>query len=179
MEKEIIIKPSFEFNVVFSANKHLWYSKISNKILIIFISFLLFIFILFTLFLLIFSTKTELNESYNSLINSGPTFLVLFLIPIIHYAIIYNNSKRLIKNYRLSENIEFIFNKDFFEEKGETFDIKHYWEKLYKVKECKSYFLIYQNKNLANIIPKTKITNNQYNELKELFNSLNIKKSLK
>ncbi len=179
MEKEIVIKPIFEFNVVFSANKYLWYSRMSNKILIIFISFFLFIFILLTLFSLIFSTKTELNESYNLLINSGPTSLVIFLIPIFHYAIVYNNSKKLINNYRLSENIELIFNKDFFEEKGDTFDIKYYWDKLYKIKERKSYFLIYQNKNLANIIPKTNITNNQYNELKKLFNSLNIKKSLK
>ena len=175
MDKEIVIKPSFEFKIVFSAMKSMWISKISNKIaLFIYLFFMscLFISLLLIKHSDLMNLLKEFKDDYINL-------LVVFIIPLFHYLLFYIKSKNLLKNYRLSENIEFIFNKDFFEEKGDTFDIKHFWDKLYKIKECKNYFLIYQNKNRANIIPKTNITDNQYNELKELFSSLNIKKSLK
>ncbi|WP_396155960.1 YcxB family protein [Flavobacterium sp.] len=47
------------------------------------------------------------------------------------------------------------------------------------MKETKKWFLIYQKKNTALPIIKTDLKDNQYNEIKELFNSINIKKSLK
>lgn len=174
MTKEIIIKPYFEFKTVFSAMKSIWISKASNKILLIILLF-------FTLSLIsslfIFS-GAELIELVNS-IKNNPISLLFFAIPFLSYLSIYLNAKNQLNNYRLKENIEFIFNKDYFKEKGETFDINHFWDKLYKIKEHKDYFLIYQTKVRANIIPKKNITSDQYNELKELFNSIDIKKSLK
>ena len=53
------------------------------------------------------------------------------------------------------------------------------YPQLKKVVEKKEWFLIYIEKNTAKVIRKADIKDNQYNELKELFNSLNIKKSLK
>jgi hypothetical protein len=50
---------------------------------------------------------------------------------------------------------------------------------MYQIKETKSWLLIYVQKNSAFPIIKSELKNNEYNELKELFNSIDIKKSLK
>ena len=60
-----------------------------------------------------------------------------------------------------------------------SFDIKYFWKDIVKLEEKNDLFLIYVKKNQAKFIKKSDLKNNQYNELKALFNSLNIKKSLK
>ena len=57
--------------------------------------------------------------------------------------------------------------------------MKYFWKDIFKIEEKNDWFLIYITKDMAKVIRKADLKDNQYNELKELFNSLNIKKSLK
>lgn len=65
------------------------------------------------------------------------------------------------------------------EEVGDSFNMKFFWKDLKKITEKKDWFLIYLEKNSAKVLNKSDLKNNQYNELKQLFNSIDIKKSLK
>jgi len=57
--------------------------------------------------------------------------------------------------------------------------MKYFWKDIFKIVEKNDWFLIYITKNMAKVIRKADLKDNQYKELKELFGSLNIKKSLK
>jgi hypothetical protein len=104
--------------------------------------------------------------------------LVFFLFLFI-FSIYRNTQKKILENPRLKENIIYTINKEYFQEKGDSFEVKHFWKNVFKVVEKEEFFLIYISKNKANFIKKSDLKDNQYNELKELFSSLNIKKSLK
>lgn len=65
------------------------------------------------------------------------------------------------------------------EEIGDTFNIKFFWKDLKKITEKSNSFYIYTEKNTAKVLLKSDLKDNQYNELKQLFNSIDIKKSLK
>jgi hypothetical protein len=79
----------------------------------------------------------------------------------------------------LKEDIIIRFKKEYFEETGQTFSVKYSWSEIFKIIEKKEWFLIFLEKNKALPIIKTDLKDNQYIEIKELFNSLNVKKSLK
>jgi len=51
------------------------------------------------------------------------------------------------------------------------------WKESFQIKETDKWFLLYLNKTSALPIIKEDLKDNQYNELKQLFNSLDIKKS--
>ncbi len=174
MDKEIIIKPKFDFKTLLNANLYiLFFSKISNLILIGF-------YILFLFSLLILSFAADESFNFFSEIFSSPSVYIFLLLPFFIYSFIYYASKKqLSSNYRLKEDFQFIFNSDYFQEKGDTFDVKHYWDKLSKIKERKSYFLIYQNRTKANVIPKSSFDENQLSDFKKLIKSINIKSNLK
>lgn len=87
--------------------------------------------------------------------------------------------KNILTNKRNFELQKITFTTKSFIQQGETFKIENFWDEAYQIKETKDWFLIYLKKNSALPIIKTDLKDNQYNELKELFNSLNIKKSLK
>ena len=102
-----------------------------------------------------------------------PLFLSFFI-----FSIFRKTKKSILENPRLKENIIYIINNKSFQEKGDSFDLKYFWENIKKIVEEKDFFLIYVAKNNAIVIKKTDLKDNQYIELKELFNSLNIKKKL-
>ncbi|MGV8828214.1 MAG: YcxB family protein [Breznakibacter sp.] len=61
---------------------------------------------------------------------------------------------------------------------GESFNSQMTWEKTYKVLELKEWFLFYQNKLVANVVPKEFI-GNQTHELREIIKRQNIKCKLR
>lgn len=168
MEKDIIIKPKFELNEYFKANLYLAFSSSSYKILFAILTFAFFSTIIINFCV---NTNTSLTFEY--------IYLFFFIYPIIIILSIYNRTKLSLKNKKLKESIIYKLNKISFEEIGETFNIKYNWEEIFKVKETNKWFIIYIQKRIAKIIIKKNLTTQETIDLKELFNSINIKKSLK
>jgi len=169
MEKEVIIKPTFDVKSTFNATLLVLMStklKLYSLFLLAIISINLF-------------SNFALEEKID-IISIITPFLIFPTIILLSVFFIYRSTKKQIEeNPRLKENIVYILNNEYFQEKGDSFEIKHFWKNIIKVVEKKEYFLIYVAKNKANFIRKSDLKNTQYDELKELLSSLNIKKSLK
>ncbi len=168
MEKEIIIEPKFDVKTTFKAT------------LLVFFSSKNFLYILFIMILFTFSFfGKNIFEETNFFSILQPIIFILFFLSILTFSIYRNSKKQIINNSRLEENIVYVLNNEYFQEKGESFEVKHFWKNVIKVVEKKEFFLIYVTKNKANFIKKSDLKDNQYNELKELLSSINIKKSFK
>ena len=174
MIDEIVIKPNFNFEILFNANLYMTiFSKVSNLILVVF--YIIFLFCI----LIIVSFDDESSTFLKQVLNTSHIYLFLLFPLIILFFIYYSSKKQLSNNYRLKEKFDFIFNEKYFQEKGETFDLKHYWDKILKIKERRNYFLIYHNKRKANIIPKNSFNKTQLADFKLLIKSIDIKSNLK
>lgn len=172
MEKEILIKNNFNAKT---------YTKATLNVMLPKPIFWFFI-VIFLLFLInairiIINESSKDNFNFYNLLKSE--ILILFL-PIILYAILRQSiSTKFNQDPKNRENIYHVFNHDFFQVKGESFDTKYFWRDLIMIREVKNYFLLFAAKNHFLIINKNDLKDNQYNELKQIFNSIDIKKSLK
>lgn len=72
-------------------------------------------------------------------------------LPIIIY---YSARKNYYANPRIGETIVYKFDREVVHVKGESFESTYTWEKVYRITETGSWFLIWQNKQVANIVPK-------------------------
>jgi hypothetical protein len=61
---------------------------------------------------------------------------------------------------------------------GLSYKIEYPWSTVIRIKETRRWLLIYVTKNTALVIEKENLTDNEYNDLKKLFASLNVKKKL-
>lgn len=168
MEKEIIITPHFVLKDYFKIYLELYL----RKPLAIFFLSLSFIFLFLNLYWI-----SQGEKNINELINFPDIIFILF--PFIIILSVYNQTKSRLSNNKLKEKIIIKVNNEYHEDVGESFNMKFYWNEIYKITERNSYFLIYLDKKCVKVIRKADLIDNQYNELKELFNSINIKKSLK
>ena len=105
--------------------------------------------------------------------------LIFILLPLMILFSVYKQTKTRLSNVKLKENIFIKFNTQYLEDFGESFNMKYFWKDIFKIVEKKEWFFIYMDKKHAKVIRKADLKDNQYNELKELFSSLNVKKSLK
>lgn len=167
MEKEIIIKPKYELKDYFKVNLYLAFSTLPYKI---FSFFIIFMFLLMLVNILLGTMNELLFESVH---------LIIIIYPFIAIYLIYFRTKKSLQNPKLKEAVTMKFNNSFFEEIGQTYNIKYDWKEIYSIKETNKWFLIFIQKKQVKAIIKSELKDNQYNELKELINSLNIKKSLK
>ncbi|WP_152973332.1 YcxB family protein [Lacinutrix mariniflava] len=168
-DKEIIIKPKFDFKTVSKANLYMSFNRLITKILIV-LAVLFFICFLLAYFFLEGEIKNDIIYTIS------PILYLYLLYPVLLILLTrYSTKKSLKNNYRLKEDFRYIFNNEYFRELGETFDLKHKWGKLLKIKEKEDYFLIYQNKNRANIISKNSFNENQLSDFKKLLKTLDIK----
>jgi hypothetical protein len=165
MENQITIKPTFDTQSIFKATLSVWL----GSPMLIFVCIILVI-QLYNVFL---------NGA--GLLNSwAPLLITILALGGLLPLALYNVSKKQIKeNPKLKEEILYTLNQEYFFEKAETYEVKYFWRELIKIQEKNDFFLIYVRKNAAKIIKKSDLKDNQYNELKTLFNSLPIKKSLK
>ena len=91
--------------------------------------------------------------------------IFLILLPLM----VYLQAKRSFKNNRrLSEQIEYVFNDNNLNITGESFNTTMTWEKIPKVTKTKRWILIWQTKNLANLIPLKDIWDGDVLNLKEI-----------
>ncbi|MEY4902926.1 MAG: hypothetical protein RLZZ292_741 [Bacteroidota bacterium] len=105
------------------------------------------------------------------------------LIPIVIGLIMpltaYFSAKKSYAAYpRISETIEYQFEEDNLVIKGESFNSQLTWDKIYKVTQKKNWLLIWQNSQMANIIPQRDLLEGQIKDLKTILNRHNVKNNL-
>ena len=142
----------------------LLYSKISMKIFTGLISLFLIVSIL---------TATLLpNVSFSQIILP---VVLLSVMPLLTY---FGAKRNFLANKRISETIEYHFDNDYLSMKGESFNSQLTWDKVYKVTQTKNWLLIWQNRQIANPIPKRDIWDGQISELKETLDKHKVKNNL-
>jgi c-di-AMP phosphodiesterase-like protein len=128
--------------------------------------------------LLMFSVSLFSNEFSSSswIALLFPLFMIAGLPITVYFA-----AKRNYKtNARISETIKYEFDKEYIEVIGESFNSKQTWNKIYSVTENKDWVLIWQNQQVANVIPKRDFKNNELQGLAEIVKTHpNIKNKLK
>jgi hypothetical protein len=82
-------------------------------------------------------------------------------------------------NKKIQENISYTFTHEKIRTEGETFDGDFSWNTVYKVKENREWFLIYQSAQTMNMIPKKYFTKNQVSELRSIIKNSGVKSSLR
>jgi len=82
-------------------------------------------------------------------------------------------------NKNIQESITYIFTDNKIRMVGETFDEDVPWSSVYKIKENKDWFLIYQSAKVMNMVPKKFFTKEQISELRNMIKTNNIKAKLR
>jgi len=106
----------------------------------------------------------------------GPPYYQLvmgiLLTVIIPYSVYRGAVKNFNTNERLKETIRYGFDQERIKIKGESFSSELTWPKTHKVIELKDWILIYQNRIVANIIPKGSFTQTQLSDFKRMVSSV-------
>ena len=92
-------------------------------------------------------------------------FILVFGVPVFTYISAKTNYKA---NKRISETITYDFNEDTIITDGESFNATLTWDKIYSVTETKNWILIWQNKQVANVIPKRDFLQDDLKTFKDL-----------
>lgn len=82
-------------------------------------------------------------------------------------------------NRQIQETIEYTFTDESIRIKGETFDTDFTWATVYKIKENKDWFLIYQSAQTMNMISKKSLIKDQISELRTIIKKNNVKSKLR
>ena len=82
---------------------------------------------------------------------------------------VYFAAKRNYKSTgRISETIAYEFDKEHIQLTGESFNSKLTWDKIYSVTENKDWVLIWQNRQIANVVPKRDFKDGQLQAFKDI-----------
>ncbi|WP_430813853.1 YcxB family protein [Carboxylicivirga sp. RSCT41] len=127
---------------------------------------------LFTISMLYFTGSLETDTPPAMAITMSIIFL--FLLP---FSVYFGAKKNYYSHGRLQEEISYEITEDLIAIKGETFTTEMSWDKTYRVLELKNWLLIYENKMMANIIPKRSIDN--MDKLRGIIRNQSIKQKLK
>lgn len=82
-------------------------------------------------------------------------------------------------NKNIQESITYIFTDNKIRMVGETFDEDVAWSSIYKVKENKDWFLMYQSAKVMNMVPKKFFTKDQVSELRNIIKANSIRAKLR
>lgn len=121
-----------------------------------------------------YNTEVETKEIFRS---AMIWFAVLFVFIVVRSYFRLKNA--FYSNKKIQEKIIYTFTEEKVQTKGETFDGDFSWNTIYRVKENKDWFLIYQSKTTMNMIPKKYFTKNQIQELRSLILKNNVKAKLR
>jgi len=168
MENEIIIKPKFIINDYFKVSLFLFVT--SRAFLFLTIADLLFVGYFTYYHYIGFYSFSDLMLIW---------FIAMVFWPALILLSMYVKTKRILADPRLKEDISFTFNNTMLVDSGQNYSRTFFWSELLQIKETKNFFLIYITKYMVKVIRKVDLKENQYEDLKELFSSLPIKKSLK
>lgn len=143
-----------------NVNMHITFRKIIIKVF----TGIGILFLLIALFNLTTWLTTDLNPNF-PLGEFILGFIFTFGLPLFVY---WNSRLNYKSNARIRERITYSFTEDLLEIKGESFNTQMTWEKMFKVTESKDLILLWQNRQLANVIPKKYLNSEQLKELKAL-----------
>ncbi|MBA2610442.1 MAG: YcxB family protein [Bacteroidetes bacterium] len=109
------------------------------------------------------------NNFFNKFPIGQLVFGLIFTValPILIYI---NARKNYRSNKRISETINYEFDNTEIRLNGESFSANLTWDKTYSVTENNYWILIWQNKQVVNIIPKKDFTVEKLNFFKEIVN---------
>lgn len=82
-------------------------------------------------------------------------------------------------NKNIQESIIYTFTEEKVHVQGETFKGDFTWNSVYKVKENKEWFLIYQNAQVMNMVSKKFFTRDQILELRKIIKHNHVKSKLR
>lgn len=117
------------------------------------------------------------NDNREFMESASVWLLVLFVFIIIRT---YFSVKNIFySNKKIQEVIFYTFTDEKVRTEGETFDADFTWNSIYKVKENKDWFLIYQSAQTMNMVPKKFFTKDQISELRNVIRKNNIKAKLR
>lgn len=104
-------------------------------------------------------------------------FMIIFLILILRSY--FSFKKAFYSNKNIQEKISYRFTDEKVYLKGETFESDFAWQNVFRVKENKDWFLIYQSRTTMNMIPKKYFEKNQIHEIRDLIVKNKVKAQLR
>lgn len=114
-------------------------------------------------------------------VDSPPYFQLVFgffIVAFIPFSIYRTGKKNFYSHGRLHEKIIYEFTDEEIKQMGETFSLNTGWTKIYKIQERNNWILIYQSRQLFNLIPKESF-GDRLPEFKELVRSKGIAAKLR
>lgn len=139
-----------------------------KKWFVILISALMLLDLLLTLFIPTRAGRYTSGSILMPLIILAGLPLFISIMAIVNF----KNSKRL------SETIEYQFEENYLNVIGESFKSQMSWEKLHKVTKTKHWILIFQTRQIANLIPLRDIWAGDILHLKSILDLKNVKNNL-
>jgi hypothetical protein len=118
---------------------------------------------------------------FNIPFDTPPFFQIVFgffIIALLPFSIYRGAKKNFSSHGRLQEKIIYEFTDEKIKVIGETFNSEMDWLKTHKIVELTDWILIYQNRQIANILPKESF-GDDLNEFKNMVKSKNIKTKFK
>ncbi len=94
---------------------------------------------------------------FNFPFNSSPYFPLIFgfvIVALLPWSVYNSGKKNFSSHGMLQEKIIYEFTDEKIKITGESFSSELDWAKFYKIVELKQWILFYQNKQIANILPK-------------------------
>ena len=136
--------------------------------------------IIFSLILLLFlglnffSGEDDAQEISKSALIWFPA-IILFIIVRSYFRL----KNAFYSNTKIQEEIIYTFTDEKVQTKGETFEGDFTWNTVFKVKELKDWFLIYQSAQTMNMIQKAKMEKDQISELRKIITENGAKAKLR
>ena len=104
----------------------------------------------------------------------SPFFFLILFSAVIYFRI----KKNFAKNPRTNETIEYLFESEMLIIKGESFSSQFTWSKIPNVVLTKNWLLIWQNRQMANAIPRRDIWSGEMEKLKDILLKQKVKNNL-
>jgi hypothetical protein len=93
-------------------------------------------------------------------------------------ATFFSAKRNYVNNPMTRETIDYQFDNNYFSAKGETFDNRQSWDKMYKVTIKKNWLLVWYDMQNANPIPRQDVSEVQVAEIKQILTNNNVKNNL-
>lgn len=104
----------------------------------------------------------------------------LFLTIGLPISVYFSAKKNYKSNKRISETVNYEFDKENIITIGESFNSKLTWDKIYGVTESNDWILIWQNRQVANVVPKRDFKVGELQKFKDIVKShIGLKNKLK
>ena len=100
-------------------------------------------------------------------------FGVFLISPIFTF---YRIKKLYNSNIIFQENLEYILNNESIHIHGDTVESTQKWSRFFKIKETKSFFMLYQGEGVATLLDKKMFNNDDLQEFRRFIKSLKVKK---